>query len=78
MRPTWSPSSARSPIKTPPCATCTASYGRADGLSSGSCSATPHMVTATALRRRAEAAGLRFERRVGPAFGYFGALRRES
>ena len=31
----------------------------------------PHMVTAGALRRRAEAAGLRFERRVGPSVGYF-------
>jgi ubiquinone/menaquinone biosynthesis C-methylase UbiE len=31
----------------------------------------PHMVTEKALRRRADAAGLRFERRVGPRFGYF-------
>jgi hypothetical protein len=33
------------------------------------------MVGEGALRRRAEAAGLRFERRVGPRFGYFGVLR---
>ena len=31
----------------------------------------PHMVTLGSLRRRAEAAGLRFERRVGPKLGYF-------
>jgi len=31
----------------------------------------PHMVTLGALQRRAEAAGLRFERRVGPKVGYF-------
>jgi ubiquinone/menaquinone biosynthesis C-methylase UbiE len=31
----------------------------------------PHMVTAGTLRRRAEGAGLRFERRVGPSLGYF-------
>jgi ubiquinone/menaquinone biosynthesis C-methylase UbiE len=35
----------------------------------------PHMVSEGALRRRAEVAGLRFERRVGPPFGYFGVLR---
>jgi ubiquinone/menaquinone biosynthesis C-methylase UbiE len=35
----------------------------------------PHMVAEGALRRRAGAAGLRFERRVGPPFGYFGVLR---
>ena len=35
----------------------------------------PHMVTEGALRRHAAAAGLRFERRVGPPFGYFGVLR---
>jgi len=35
----------------------------------------PHMVSERALRRRAAAAGLRFERRVGPSFGYFGVLR---
>jgi ubiquinone/menaquinone biosynthesis C-methylase UbiE len=35
----------------------------------------PHMVREAALRRRAEAAGLRFERRVGPRFGYFAVLR---
>jgi ubiquinone/menaquinone biosynthesis C-methylase UbiE len=37
----------------------------------------PHMVTERALRRRAEAASLRFERRVGARFGYFGVLRRD-
>ncbi len=31
----------------------------------------PHMVTLGSLRRRAQAAGLRFERRVGPKIGYF-------
>jgi ubiquinone/menaquinone biosynthesis C-methylase UbiE len=31
----------------------------------------PHMVTLGSLERRAEAAGLRFERRVGPKLGYF-------
>jgi ubiquinone/menaquinone biosynthesis C-methylase UbiE len=31
----------------------------------------PHVVTLGALRTRAEAAGLRFERRVGPMLGYF-------
>ena len=31
----------------------------------------PHMVTLGALRRRAEAAGLRFERRAGPKLAYF-------
>jgi ubiquinone/menaquinone biosynthesis C-methylase UbiE len=31
----------------------------------------PHMVTAGALRRRAEAAGLRFERRAGTPLGYY-------
>jgi ubiquinone/menaquinone biosynthesis C-methylase UbiE len=36
----------------------------------------PHMVGERSLRRRATAAGLRFERRVGPRFGYFGVLRR--
>jgi ubiquinone/menaquinone biosynthesis C-methylase UbiE len=36
----------------------------------------PHMVTERALRARSEAAGLRFERRVGPWVGYFGVLRR--
>jgi ubiquinone/menaquinone biosynthesis C-methylase UbiE len=34
----------------------------------------PHMVGSGALRRRAERAGLRFEGRVGPPFGYFGVL----
>jgi ubiquinone/menaquinone biosynthesis C-methylase UbiE len=31
----------------------------------------PHMVTLGSLKRRAEAASLRFERRVGPKLGYF-------
>jgi ubiquinone/menaquinone biosynthesis C-methylase UbiE len=31
----------------------------------------PHMVTEGALRERAEAAGLRFERRVGGKLGFF-------
>jgi ubiquinone/menaquinone biosynthesis C-methylase UbiE len=31
----------------------------------------PHMVPLGSLKRRAEAAGLRFERRVGPKLGYF-------
>jgi ubiquinone/menaquinone biosynthesis C-methylase UbiE len=31
----------------------------------------PHMVTLGTLKRRAEAAGLGFERRVGPKLGYF-------
>jgi ubiquinone/menaquinone biosynthesis C-methylase UbiE len=31
----------------------------------------PHMVTTRVLRREAEAAGLRFERRHGPPFGFF-------
>jgi ubiquinone/menaquinone biosynthesis C-methylase UbiE len=38
----------------------------------------PHMVTERSLRRRAQDAGLRFERRVGPPFGYFAVLRREA
>jgi SAM-dependent methyltransferase len=37
----------------------------------------PHMVSAGALRARAKRAGLAFERRVGPPFGYFGILRRD-
>jgi ubiquinone/menaquinone biosynthesis C-methylase UbiE len=36
----------------------------------------PHMVPAGALARRAEAVGLRVERRVGPPFGYFAVLGR--
>jgi ubiquinone/menaquinone biosynthesis C-methylase UbiE len=36
----------------------------------------PHMVGEPSLRRRATAAGLRFERRVGPRWGYFAVLRR--
>jgi ubiquinone/menaquinone biosynthesis C-methylase UbiE len=35
----------------------------------------PHMVTLGALRRRAEAAGLVFERHVGPKIGYFARFR---
>jgi ubiquinone/menaquinone biosynthesis C-methylase UbiE len=31
----------------------------------------PHMVTLGSLQQRAEVAGLRFERRVGPKLGYF-------
>ena len=34
----------------------------------------PHMVTERALRTRGAAAGLDFDRRVGPALGYFGVL----
>ena len=37
----------------------------------------PHMVGAGALARRAAAAGLRVERRVGPPFGYFAVLSRK-
>jgi ubiquinone/menaquinone biosynthesis C-methylase UbiE len=36
----------------------------------------PHMVAIGALARRARAAGLRVERRVGPPFGYFAVLSR--
>jgi ubiquinone/menaquinone biosynthesis C-methylase UbiE len=36
----------------------------------------PHMVTEGALRREAEAAGLSFERRFGPPFGFFARFRR--
>ncbi len=36
----------------------------------------PHMVTSGSLRPRAEAAGLSFERRNGPAFGYFARFSR--
>jgi ubiquinone/menaquinone biosynthesis C-methylase UbiE len=35
----------------------------------------PHWVAPGALRRRAEAAGLRFERRIGSPLGYFAVLR---
>ena len=35
----------------------------------------PHMVTLGALRRRAQAAGLTFELRVGPRLGYFARFR---
>jgi ubiquinone/menaquinone biosynthesis C-methylase UbiE len=35
----------------------------------------PHYVTAGSLQRRAEVAGLRFERRVGPRVGYFARFR---
>jgi len=37
----------------------------------------PHMVGERTLRRRCASAGLRFERRIGPPFGYFAVLRRE-
>ena len=36
--------------------------------------ADPHFVPEAALRRRGEAAGLRFERRAGPALAYFARL----
>jgi ubiquinone/menaquinone biosynthesis C-methylase UbiE len=35
----------------------------------------PHMVTEGALRRYADGAGLSFERRLGPPFGFFAVLR---
>jgi len=35
----------------------------------------PHMVMPGMLRRRAQAAGLHFERRVGPPFGFFAVFR---
>lgn len=35
----------------------------------------PHMVTERALRAHADAAGLQFERRFGPPFGFFALLR---
>ena len=38
----------------------------------------PHMVRATALRERADRAALRFDRRVGPPFGYFAVLTRQT
>jgi ubiquinone/menaquinone biosynthesis C-methylase UbiE len=34
----------------------------------------PHMVTERSLRERGGRAGLDFDRRVGPPFGYFGVL----
>jgi ubiquinone/menaquinone biosynthesis C-methylase UbiE len=34
----------------------------------------PHMVTTGALRQRAEAAGLRFDRRLGSGLAYFARL----
>jgi hypothetical protein len=34
----------------------------------------PHFTAPGALRRAGEAAGLRFERRSGPPFGYFARL----
>ena len=37
----------------------------------------PHWVSPGALRRRAEAAGLRFEKRVGTPLGYFARLARD-
>jgi ubiquinone/menaquinone biosynthesis C-methylase UbiE len=36
----------------------------------------PHMVTLGRLRKRAEAAGFRFERRVGPKVGFFARFER--
>ena len=36
----------------------------------------PHMVGASSLRRRSAAAGLRFDRRLGPRVGYFAVLLR--
>jgi ubiquinone/menaquinone biosynthesis C-methylase UbiE len=36
----------------------------------------PHMVTLGKLRERAERAGFRFDRRVGPTLGYFARLQR--
>jgi ubiquinone/menaquinone biosynthesis C-methylase UbiE len=36
----------------------------------------PHMVTLGKLRERAEHAGFRFDRRVGPTLGYFARFRR--
>lgn len=36
----------------------------------------PHMVGASSLQRRSTAAGLRFERRLGPRVGYFAVLLR--
>jgi ubiquinone/menaquinone biosynthesis C-methylase UbiE len=36
----------------------------------------PHMVTLGSLQRRAEGAGLAFERRVGPKLGYFARFTR--
>jgi ubiquinone/menaquinone biosynthesis C-methylase UbiE len=36
----------------------------------------PHYVSAKSLRRRAEAAGLRYDDRVGPRLGYFARFRR--
>ena len=35
----------------------------------------PHVVPAARLRQRAEQAGLRFERRIGPPLGFFAVLR---
>jgi hypothetical protein len=55
---------------------CDASCGRPDGSSSASSSATPHGGERGALARRAAAAGLRVERRVGPPFGFFAVLGR--
>jgi ubiquinone/menaquinone biosynthesis C-methylase UbiE len=37
----------------------------------------PHFVTQRTLRRRAEAAGLRFASRLGPPFGYFARLTKD-
>jgi len=38
----------------------------------------PHVVTSGRLRERAAAAGLRWERRIGPVVGYFAVLRPEA
>ena len=35
----------------------------------------PHMVTEGAVRRHAADAGLEFDRRLGPPFGFFAVLR---
>lgn len=48
---------------------------RADGrLVVGELIGDPHYTSPAALRRRGEAAGLRFDERSGPAFGYFARL----
>jgi ubiquinone/menaquinone biosynthesis C-methylase UbiE len=45
------------------------------GLIVGELFGDPHMVTLDALRRRAEAAGLVFERHIGPRLAYFARFR---
>ncbi len=37
----------------------------------------PHMVTEGRIRAHADAAGLRFEQRIGPRLGFFAVLRVE-